>query len=84
MASPMVQIQITAPVSDAHKSVLTTEAVAFLKKLSSTFEAQRQQCLAQRQRAANEDRPRGIARFPARNRQRARGGLDRRAHSRRI
>jgi malate synthase len=48
MASPMVQIQITAPVSDAHKSVLSTEAVAFLKKLSSTFEERRLQCLAQR------------------------------------
>src|SRR6267154_3471038 len=48
MASPMVQIQITAPVTEAHKSVLSTEAVAFLKKLSSTFEDRRQQCLAQR------------------------------------
>jgi len=35
MASPMVQIQVTAPVSDAHKTVLTDEAVTFLKKLSS-------------------------------------------------
>ena len=43
MASPMVQIQVTAPVSDAHKTVLTDEAVAFLKKLSSTFEGRRQQ-----------------------------------------
>jgi malate synthase len=48
MASPMVQIQVTAPVSDAHKSVLTDEAVAFLKKLSSEFEGRRQQCLAER------------------------------------
>jgi hypothetical protein len=37
MASPMVQIQVTAPVSEAHKSVLSTDAVAFLMKLSSTF-----------------------------------------------
>jgi malate synthase len=57
MASPMVEIQITMPVSDAHKSVLSTEAVAFLKKLSSTFEGQRQQCLAQRrERQARIDR----------------------------
>jgi malate synthase len=48
MASPIVEIQITAPVSEAHKSVLTADAVTFLKKLSSTFEGQRQQCLAQR------------------------------------
>src|SRR5215469_860861 len=48
MASPTVQIQVTAPVSDAHKTVLTEEAVAFLKKLSSEFEGRRQQCLAQR------------------------------------
>src|ERR1700688_3264661 len=48
MASPTIEIQITAPVSDAHKSVLTPDAVAFLKKLSSTFEERRQQCLAQR------------------------------------
>jgi malate synthase len=57
MASPIVEIQITAPVSEAHKSVLTTEAVAFLKKLSSTFEGRRQQCLAQRrERQARIDR----------------------------
>jgi malate synthase len=57
MASPMVEIQITAQVSDAHKSVLSTEAVAFLKKLSSTFEGRRQQCLAQRrERQARIDR----------------------------
>src|ERR1700730_5369357 len=48
MASPIVEIQITAPVSEAHKSVLTPDAVAFLKKLSSTFEGRRQQCLTQR------------------------------------
>ena len=48
MASPSVQIQVTAPVSDAHKTVLTDEAVAFLKKLSSTFEARRQELLAAR------------------------------------
>ena len=57
MASPMVQIQVTAPVSGAHKTVLTEEAVAFLKKLSSTFEERRQQCLAQRrERQARIDR----------------------------
>src|ERR1700722_10681034 len=48
MASPMLQIHITAPVSDAHKTVLTEEAVAFLKKLDSEFEGRRQQLLAQR------------------------------------
>src|SRR5258708_4095616 len=48
MASPMVQIQVTVPVSEAHKTVLTTEAVAFLKKLASEFEGRRQQLLAQR------------------------------------
>ncbi len=48
MASPMVQIQVTAPVSEAHKTVLTEEAVAFLKKLSSEFEGRRQQLLATR------------------------------------
>jgi len=48
MASPMLQIQITAPVSDAHKSVLTSEAISFLKKLDATFEGRRQECLAQR------------------------------------
>ncbi len=57
MASPMIQIQITAPVSDAHKTVLTTEAVAFLKKLSSEFEPRRKQCLALRhERQARLDR----------------------------
>jgi len=48
MASPMVQIQVTVPVSEAHKTVLTTEAVAFLKKLDAEFEGRRQQLLAQR------------------------------------
>ena len=48
MASPTIEIQITAPVSEAHKSVLSTDAVAFLKKLSSAFEGRRQQCLTQR------------------------------------
>jgi malate synthase len=48
MASPMVQIQVTAPVSDAHKTVLTDEAVTFLKKLSSEFEGRRQELLAKR------------------------------------
>jgi malate synthase len=57
MASPMVQIQVTAPVSDTHKTVLTDEAVAFLKKLSSEFEGRRQQLLAQRrERQARIDR----------------------------
>ncbi|HEX4647066.1 MAG TPA: malate synthase A, partial [Verrucomicrobiae bacterium] len=44
----MVQIQVTAPVSDAHKTVLTDEAVTFLKKLSSEFEGRRQELLAKR------------------------------------
>jgi malate synthase len=48
MASPTVQIQVTAPLSEAHKTVLTEEAVAFLKKLASTFEPGRQKILAQR------------------------------------
>src|ERR1700692_699994 len=48
MASPMVEIQVTAPVSEIHKSVLSTEAVAFLKKLDAKFEGRRQQLLAQR------------------------------------
>jgi malate synthase len=48
MASPIVEIQITAPVSEAHKSVLTADAVAFLKKLSSAFEGRRQELLAKR------------------------------------
>jgi malate synthase len=53
----MVEIQVTAPVSEVHKSVLSTEAVAFLKKLSSTFEGARQKCLAQRrERQARIDR----------------------------
>ena len=57
MASPMVQIQVTAPVSDTHKTVLTDVAVAFLKKLSSEFEGRRQQLLAQRrERQARIDR----------------------------
>src|SRR5216683_2292872 len=57
MASPMVQIQVTVPVSEAHKTVLTTEAVAFLKKLASEFEGRRQQLLAQRhERQARLDR----------------------------
>jgi malate synthase len=46
----MVQIQVTAPVSDAHKTVLTEEAVAFLKKLSSEFEGRRQELLAERRK----------------------------------
>jgi malate synthase len=48
MASPTVQIQVTAPVSGAHKTVLTEEAITFLKKLSSEFEGRRQQLLALR------------------------------------
>ncbi len=48
MASPTVQIQVTAPVSDAQKTVLTDAAVEFLKKLSSTFEGRRQELLAKR------------------------------------
>src|SRR6202140_5517673 len=48
MASPIVEIQITAPVSDAHKTVLTADAVEFLKKLSSNFEGRRQELLAKR------------------------------------
>ena len=57
MASPMVQIQVTAPVTEAQKTILTDEAVAFLKKLSSEFEERRQQLLAQRhERQARLDR----------------------------
>jgi len=48
MASPIVEIQITAPVSEAHKSVLTPDAVTFLKKLAATFEGRRQELLAKR------------------------------------
>ena len=57
MASPMVQIQVTAPVSEAHKSVLSTEAVAFLKKLSSTFEGAEAAVPRPAARKASEDRP---------------------------
>src|SRR3984885_2193618 len=57
MASPMVQIQVTAPISEAHKTVLTDEAVEFLKKLSSNFEERRQQLLAaRRERQARIDK----------------------------
>lgn len=56
MASPTVQIQVTAPVSGAHKTVLTEEAITFLKKLSSEFEGRRQQLLAlRRERQAKID-----------------------------
>jgi len=57
MASPMVQIQVTSPFTEAQKTILTDEAVAFLKKLSSEFEERRQQLLAQRhERQARLDR----------------------------
>jgi malate synthase len=48
MASPIVEIQITAPVSEAQKTVLTPDAVTFLKKLSSEFEGRRQELLTKR------------------------------------
>ena len=41
-------IQITAPVTDADRSILTPEAVSFLKELSRNFEERRQQLLAHR------------------------------------
>ena len=56
MASPTVQIQITAQVSEAQKSVLTEDAVVFLRKLASTFEGRRQELLAlRRERQARTD-----------------------------
>src|ERR1700722_17782930 len=57
MASPTVQIQITAQVSEAQKSVLTQDAVVFLRKLAATFEGRRQELLAlRRERQARIDR----------------------------
>ncbi len=49
MAGQLEQVHITVPVIDAHKTVLTPDAVNFLAKLASTFEERRQRCLAQRQ-----------------------------------
>ena len=48
MASPVQQVQITAPVDDAYKTILTPEAANFLAKLSTTFEERRKKCLARR------------------------------------
>ena len=81
MASPTIEIQITAPLTDAHKSVLTPDAVAFLKKLSSTFEERRQQCLAQRREKQARIDKGELPDFLAGNRERAQSGLVCRVHS---
>jgi malate synthase len=41
-------VQITAPITDADRSILTADAIAFLKVLAQNFEERRQQLLAQR------------------------------------
>ena len=41
-------IQVTGPITDADRSILTPEAVSFIKELSRNFEERRQQLLAQR------------------------------------
>src|SRR5271165_5730219 len=48
MASQPERIRTTAPVNDAQKKILSDEAVAFLTKLSTNFEARRLECLQKR------------------------------------
>jgi malate synthase len=48
MASPVQHIQITAPVDEAYKTILTPEAADFLGNLATTFEERRQVLLAKR------------------------------------
>ncbi len=48
MTSQPERIRTTAPVNDAQKKILSEEAVAFLTKLSTNFEARRLECLQRR------------------------------------
>ena len=48
MASQPERIRTTAPVTEAQKKILSDEAVAFLTKLSTNFEARRLECLQRR------------------------------------
>src|SRR5208337_4255103 len=48
------QIQVTAPITEADRSILTPEAVSFIKELSRNFEDRRQQLLAQRRERQQE------------------------------
>ncbi|MGA3043107.1 MAG: malate synthase A, partial [Bryobacteraceae bacterium] len=47
-------IQVAAPVTEADRSILTPEAMSFLKALSQHFEERRQQLLAQRRERQQE------------------------------
>jgi malate synthase len=47
-------IQVAAPITEADRSILTPEAVSFLKGLSRTFEERRQQLLAHRRERQQE------------------------------
>ncbi len=52
-------IQVAAPITEADRSILTPEAVSFLKELSRNFEERRQQLLARR-RERQQEIDRGI------------------------
>jgi len=52
-------IQVAAPITEADRSILTPEAVSFLKELSRNFEERRQQLLARR-RDRQQEIDRGI------------------------
>src|ERR1022692_2328997 len=47
-------IQVAAPIIEADRSILTPEAVSFLKDLSRNFEERRQQLLARRRERQQE------------------------------
>src|ERR1022692_2432091 len=47
-------IQVAAPITEADRSILTPEAVSFLKDLSRNFEERRQQLLARRRERQQE------------------------------
>jgi malate synthase len=55
----MEHITVAAPVTEADRSILTPEAVSFLKELSRNFEERRQQLLARR-RERQEEIDRGL------------------------
>ena len=54
MKPQLEHVRITAPLEDAHKSVLTDEAVEFLVQLANHFEGRRQQCLARQKERQRE------------------------------
>jgi malate synthase len=60
-------LKITAPISEAHATVLTKEALNFLGSLTQEFEARRQELLEAQARPPSRDRRRTNARFPSRD-----------------